>query len=300
MILSQRAPNRCEILRSGIFSPVYLCCFLNECISMDESTHFLLLWALRATLLAVITWLCTNPSKWSHVISHRSRKFGLHANYSRSREVSQNVRQIDTRPCFRVDEKCQDEACGSAESPRVHGFQYCRDTLLSRRQTSIVSQPASLRRLKHGPAEYLPRARTVATRAAIDADQKRGFLQSFLQFRALKQSPLQGANWLEWNDEARKILSGALLYDSHATFAEVYDQMMAAGVMPDEETFSLLIRCSILSNDPDRTRRLINHMRDAGFSVPLELKNDLNHISARSVQSLNPHAPVFVPRFDVS
>ena len=131
-------------------------------------------------------------------------------------------------------------------------------------------------------------------------ETERDFLQSLLQFRAFKASGMIDRSWEKWNEESQKVLSGAILFGCAGIPVEVYEAMTSAGVLPDAETFALLVRGCLVVNDLPNARVFVASMSNAGFLPPKELvaavmtgfQSIANHHTG-----LNKHAPVFVPKF---
>ena len=264
---------------------------------MVEYVYPCLVWILRICLLATsygllrsrffkFTWLCADKSlpqqhvPKTHVFSNK-----------------QNARQLDERPFFTVDEQTELDP-GSQWVPHLSSkfdWQYSRDSLLTSRSTVEEPKPEALRRISE---ENQPCALGFVSESFRSSRQCE-YLQSLLQFRALKSSALVHADWTAWNNEAHMILNGAILFDSRQTFIEVYDTMISSGVLPDCETFSLLIECSASLNDARRTKELVTHMTNAGFTPPKQFidDSDSKHSMGGSDCNLNKDAPEFVPQF---
>ena len=128
---------------------------------------------------------------------------------------------------------------------------------------------------------------------------EREYLQSLLQFRARKLMSFEHATWEAWNDEAQKILKGVILYKCKGAALEVYETILAAGVLPDEETFTLLVRASLICDGGSRAKVLLEEMSKAGYVPPIEFSQSVIHrdftIGDASYCALSKDAPVFIP-----
>jgi hypothetical protein len=124
------------------------------------------------------------------------------------------------------------------------------------------------------------------------------YLQSLVQFRALRSSGLNHASWEQWNEEAQRILNGATLLGCTGVPTEVYDTILMAGVLPDSETFASLVRTSITLGEIGVARNFLTEMSNAGFLPPRQLVDEVskgfNKPSCQR-QSFNRDAPEFVP-----
>jgi len=129
----------------------------------------------------------------------------------------------------------------------------------------------------------------------VSSNHEREYLQSLVHFRAFKSTALDCASWEQWNEEAQKILEGALIFGCNEITVEVYDAMMSAGVLPDHDTFTLLSRVSLAKNDFMVAKSFLTQMSNAGFIPPRDLVDRVSrHFKAIS-KGLNRDAPVFVP-----
>lgn len=137
----------------------------------------------------------------------------------------------------------------------------------------------------------------VTANSASPAQQK-DYLQSLLHFRAFRNNIFNDATWEEWNEEARKILGGAAILGSCEVAMEVYDTLTKVGVLPDGETFSILIETSLAGGDVKGAKFFLKRMSSAGF-VPMKSLVDevLRRIgsSNKSSGKMNRDAPEFVP-----
>lgn len=127
---------------------------------------------------------------------------------------------------------------------------------------------------------------------------EREYLQSLLQFRAVKISALNYATWEKWNEEAHKILQGASLFKCKDVAMEVYDIIVSAGVLPDQETFTLLIRASLINDDFVNAKLFMDEMTSAGY-IPkqsdVEMVTNRHFLGAQTTTGWNKNAAVFVP-----
>ena len=129
-------------------------------------------------------------------------------------------------------------------------------------------------------------------------EEEKLYLQSLVQFRALRSSGLNHASWEQWNEEAQRILNGAALLGCAGVPAEVYDTMTMAGVLPESDTFLLLVRTAISVGQLTTARTFLTEMSNAGFLPPRQLVDEVSRGLNQSVSqgpSLNKYAPEFVP-----
>ena len=129
-------------------------------------------------------------------------------------------------------------------------------------------------------------------------EQEKLYLQSLVQFRALRSSGLNHATWERWNEEAQRILNGASLLGCSGVPAEVYDTMMMAGVLPDSDTFLVLVQTAMTLGDLAAARNFLTEMSNAGFLPPRHLVDEVSRSLNQSVTqrlSLNKYAPEFIP-----
>ena len=265
---------------------------------MEAYVYPCLVWLLRICLLATIYgFLRSRFFKLTRLCGDKSSQ-EQHVPKAHVFSNKQNARQLDDRPFFTVKEQAELEPIrqwGPHFSSKPD-WQYSRDSLLSSRSTVEEPKPEALQRISE---DNLACALEPGSERYQSSNRQREYLQSLLQFRALKSSALVHADWSAWNNEAHMILNGAILFDSRQTFIEVYDTMTSSGVLPDSETFSLLIECSTYMNDARRTKELVTHMTNAGFTPPREVIDGwgLQHSMGGSECNLNRDAPEFVPQF---
>lgn len=149
---------------------------------------------------------------------------------------------------------------------------------------------------------FKPEPGTVSHTSAqpdISPEKEKQYLQSLVQFRALRSSGLNHATWEQWNEEARRILNGANIVRCTGVATEVFDTILSAGVLPDCETFTLLVRTSVNLGEFAPARTFLTEMTNAGFLPPRtlvdEVSKGLHAPSTIGSSTFNKHAPEFVP-----
>ena len=133
----------------------------------------------------------------------------------------------------------------------------------------------------------------------LESEAEKQYLQSLLQFRAVKISKLNQASWEKWNEEAQRIIKGAILLKCRGIAAEVYSTLISGGVLPDQETFTLLVRASLVNMEIDSAKFFLGEMVNASFLPPRDLVDSVSNKIQNSIASkpaLNKDAPVFVPK----
>lgn len=175
---------------------------------------------------------------------------------------------------------------------------YSRTLLLSSRKQS-TGDGVYIVELAHDSEENVTSTHTLLGQSASDTgpDVQREYLQSLLQFRALRSNPRVGISWEDWNDEAKRILGGAALLNARGVSTEVYEALMQAGILPDAGTFAALVSTSITVGDVRSARSFLKKMSNSGF-IPDKSLIDIvlkEYSQSRTPASLNRDAAEFVP-----
>lgn len=138
-----------------------------------------------------------------------------------------------------------------------------------------------------------------STESDITPAQEKLYLQSLVQFRALRSSGLNHATWEQWNEEARRILNGVNLVRCTGVATEVFETILSVGVLPDCETFTLLVRTSVKLGEFEAAKTFLNEMTNAGFLPSRTLVDDVSKglcaSSCITGSTFNRDAPEFVP-----
>ena len=279
--------------------------FVN-CIREHVWAHDLssiLTWILRIAFMSLV--LIMVYSKYSYM-RRQSPETILKPNVSRVSGAlvnKSNILLTGDRPLYQIRESSCQEEFDAALNQRVHI--YARDVLLASQDPSDTTPHEALsciRYVKRQETVELPRlGDTDSSDSHFETQEKaRVYLESLLQFRAFRTNCVHGASWEQWNDEARRILKGALLFGCRNIAEDVFDAITAAGILPDVETYTLMIKVCMSQDDIPQANHFVKSMRDAGLHPPdylLQLLPRDPEPIKEPIKTLNKDAPVFVPTF---
>jgi hypothetical protein len=259
---------------------------------MGEVFYEVILWVLRMSipiLIYVIYFRETNPVQSPFLRPSATRAFsGVQAS------SKQHFTIVSDRPLYEIhesDEVSEIEPRIIRESPAPS---YSRELLLCGRDGSHPSvQVRSIFVVKQAGIHC--NINSPGRNRSPDPKHEKEYLQSLLHFRAFKSAALDCASWERWNEEAQKILTGALLFGCNDLTLEVYEAMISAGVLPDNDTFLLFVKVSLAKSDLMEARSFLTQMSNAGFIPPRELVDQVSHRLSSAHKLLNRDAPVFVP-----
>ena len=216
-------------------------------------------------------------------------------------------RQVKTvepcRPTFKVDEECVEEDLAVVlQVVPVSRTQLTRETMLAARcSIKMLSEYMCMFAINDGVSKIRDMNVSSLSVAGISGTlTEREYLQSLLQFRAVKLASFNHTTWEAWNEEAQKILKGATMFKCKGVATEVYDTLTEVGVLPDEETFTSLVHFCLISDDVVNAKLFLAEMINAGYLpsrevselVSLEYLKLNRHVSGAC---MNKHAAVFVP-----
>jgi hypothetical protein len=259
---------------------------------MDRMTtvYDLLIWSIRAAVIALVTL-----KLFRYATKSDERPSIISPNGILNHKAAHNVGPGD-RPLQRIQEElplCPAKMSSVYRNRSV----YSRDAILAARllMQSAVRNPKT--QLFHVITEF-----PVPHQKVVGVSEKES-LQSLLQFRLKRGSGLQGATWNEWNIEARRIVSGAALTMCKGACTDVLSVLDTNGVLPDSDTFTLLVDASLKIDGYETARSIVIRMVDAGYRIPVHFGELMRESvrSSRAVEtSLNRNAKIFVPRHAVA
>lgn len=255
---------------------------------MIEGTTFdtIISWGLRSSFVLCLILIAvlrrkSPSSSFATAKSKLSSRIGI----TGSKSV---LHSVDQRPLFRIKEGVLESSDASVAQTNS-GPVFTKDSLLAARSIVSMNRPIELHDL--GSAGYIRDARGMQNNGE---EPEKEALQCLMQFRALKSITLKDATWTQWNEEARKILRGALALSCKNVSMEVYDTLVAQGILPDAGTFTLLVKTSLKAEEFRNAQFFVRKMSDSGHIPPPEVQQEVS--TKLQTLSLNKHAAVFVPR----
>lgn len=257
-----------------------------------------ILWSLRTLLpLVILTALA------SRILAPSDKKQGRSRSALNAKQHAQSIKQhtllTEARPLFRIEEREMTSLRVCRNQSQQSVIPFAREALLAARTIVDGTVPVELKDLKAEaavvPAEEGDKS-DICSRTSPEEDRE--YLRSLLEFRALRTPGLEGASWETWNREAQKILRGTLMFDCFTVGSQVFDIMSAKGILPDNETFNLLLEVSLRAQDTIGAKGFIDLMGKAGYIADEGLKSAYQLMIAKRRPSLtwNKDAPVFVPK----
>lgn len=263
----------------------------------------ILTWILRiAFMIVVLLMVC---SRYSYMRG-QSPETILKQNVSRLSGPlvhKSHILLTGDRPLYQIHESSCQEDFDAALNLRVHI--YARDVLLASQDPSDTAPHEALSSIRYAKRQETAEPPRLGDHDSSNShfesqDKGRIYLESLLQFRAFRTNCVHGASWEQWNDEARRILKGALLYGCRNVAEDVFDAITAAGILPDVETYTLMIKVCLSQDDIPQANHFVKSMRDAGLLPPdylLQLLPRGPEPIKEPIKTLNKDAPVFVPTF---
>ncbi len=211
----------------------------------------------------------------------------------------------DNDICDRPESILPDGCVSEVMMHRSHS--YNKQLLLRHRLVTTAERHGSLKFIRWTDVpEVVPQpVEDAASRPIVNnvsPTRQKEYLQSLLHFRAFRNNIFQDASWEQWNCEARNILGGATILGSSGIAVEVYDTLCKVGVLPDVDTFKLLIETSLTCGDMKAAKMFLKRMSSAGFVPEKALVDDvLRRLSNWKKDStvLNADAPEFVPTVSI-
>ena len=203
------------------------------------------------------------------------------------------------RPLYEIQEEHDVSAPSERAKGTPHQPLFTRESCLSHYlgSSKLSRVPVELFRCDNSPGT----CPTSSKEITLKPEDEKQYLQSLVQFRALRSTGLNHASWEQWNEEAQRILKGAKLLRCTGIAVEVYDTMLSAGVLPDCDTFNLLVSTSVTLGELGTAKNFLTEMSNAGFIPPrnfLEvLSQGLNDssLTVAPQHPFNKNAPEFIP-----
>ena len=239
----------------------------------------------------------------SRILAPSGKKQGRSGSALNAKQHAQSIKQhtllTEARPLFRIEEREMTSLRVSHNNSQQSVIPFAREALLAARTIVDGTVPVELKDLKTEAAVVPPEKvekSGICSRASHG--DEREYLRSLLEFRALRTPGLEGASWETWNREAQKILRGTLMFDCFTVGPQVFDIMSARGILPDNETFNLLLEVSLRAQDTMGAKGFIDLMCKAGYIADEDLTSAYQLMIAKQRSSLtwNKDAPVFVPK----
>lgn len=256
------------------------------CMMDDQIVNSIVSWILRSSVIFLVLsigFLKGRASRKARTLDDsRLNKQGMMPTAKPQFSSSEN------RPLFRILE-CSSEASVSVLGRVDVGPVFIRDSLLASRTCIQSSKPPQLNPLKYCQPESI-----IINRLDVTACE-RDSLQRLMQFKAFRTISTRGASWNEWNENAQKILRGSLLLNCKNISFEVYESLLSNGVLPDSDTFQLLVRGCLRASEYQEANHFLAKMAEAGYTPPSNLEQDFHEKKLDSMR-LNKDAPVFVPK----
>lgn len=254
---------------------------------MIEATAFetIISWSLRSSFLLcliIVVWRGRRSTSATLVSTESKLNSRLGMSGTKTTIIS-----VDQRPLFRIKEGIPDSGVVSVVANEV-GPVFTRDSMLAARIFVSMDRPVELN--VFGSKRVIQGHHTIQS---VNLDDEKEAFQCLMQFRALKSIPSKDATWTEWNEEARKILRGAMALTCKNIAMELYDALVAHGILPDVDTFILLVKASLKAEEFRNAQFFVRKMSDSGYVAPSDVQQE---VTANLLNvALNKHAAVFVP-----
>ena len=211
----------------------------------------------------------------------------------------QHVTKTAERPLMTISESASPETREWREASPSRPQFISRDSLLATLANCECVVPRGLQLFSNNPHFALPEDHVVSNdRRKDQIDEEKTNLQSLVQFRLFKTSEVSGHDWGKWNEEARKILKAARSLGLLDIVAEVRDALLMAGVLPDVETYAVLVELSVAASDVDAATGFIDEMIRSGYVVESSLLRSVERMVeyCPPKKGFNKNAPIFIPR----
>jgi hypothetical protein len=213
--------------------------------------------------------------------------------------MKQHVTKTAERPLMTISESASPETCEWREASPARPQFISRDSLLATLANCECVVPRGLQLFSNNPQFAFPEDHVAHKNPRKDQiDEEKTNLQSLVQFRLFKTSEVSGHDWGKWNEEARKILKAARSLGLLDIVEEVRDALLMAGVLPDVETYAILVELSVAASDVEAATGYIDEMIRSGYVVESTLLRSVERMAdyCPPKKGFNKNAPVFIPR----
>jgi hypothetical protein len=262
-----------------------------------QDLYAVALWVVRIVLPVSMLAFVALRLFMQHPVNEHRRRLILNPKTQTS-SIKQHALLTESRPLFRIEEQVMIGKSPKLESGTVNEVPYPREALLAARVAVLDSKPPELAQLDWGSVRRSLESKSKASFVKVASLQdEREYLRSLLEFRALKTPGIADASWEAWNREAQKILKGALLFDCYQVGVQVHDILSRKGILPDNETFNLLLEIALKGQDLTGAKILIDLMGKAGYVADQDLQSAFQVAHSKKNASLtwNRDAPEFIP-----